>query len=260
MANNKLIQLIFRIYYLNLQFHTLKISSLMLSKNFERPLKFLIFEIKKCNLMLTTKGLVFGYSNQKKYNFPNLECPENETLLIIGPSGSGKTTLLNILALIKKAHSGSLMINGTDLQTLSDKEIVDFRANNIGIVFQKNYFINALNVEDNLLIANYFSSQNIHKDHLLNITNNLGITELLKKKIQFLSGGEQQRVSIARALMNNPKLILADEPTSSLDDDNCHKVISLLESQAKIHKAALVIVTHDARLKNRFNNQINLEL
>jgi putative ABC transport system ATP-binding protein len=126
------------------------------------------------------------------------------------------------------------------------------------MVFQKPYFVNALNVFENLLLANYLGNNALDKGKAADLAKSLGFEHLLHKKVQELSGGEQQRVCIARALMNNPKVILADEPTSALDDENCEKVADLLEKQSKLIGAALIVVTHDHRLKSRFNNQISL--
>jgi putative ABC transport system ATP-binding protein len=209
--------------------------------------------------MLKTNNLKFSYTEDKIFNFPNINLESSETLLILGNSGSGKSTLLNILGLILKPESGFLAINGIEPYTLNNKEIVEFRAQNIGLVYQKPYFVNSLNALDNLLIANYLCKRPSDKNHAMALAKSLDIQPLLNKNVNSLSGGEQQRISIARALMNTPKLILADEPTSALDDSNCEKVIELLENQAKSIGASLIIVTHDQRLKSKFNHQINLK-
>lgn len=208
--------------------------------------------------MLQTRSLVFKYNSDTRFNFPDLKCDSGETLLILGESGSGKTTFLNLMALLVSPASGEVLINGVNTSTLSLSELPSFRAQNVGLVFQKPYFVNALNVEDNLLLANYFGGKHLQKDRVKHLAESLGFAPLLKKRITELSGGEQQRVGIARALMNSGSLILADEPTSALDDRNSSLVADLLEQQAKENGAALVIVTHDQRLKSRFKNQISL--
>jgi ABC-type lipoprotein export system ATPase subunit len=208
--------------------------------------------------MLQTQNLSFSYPNEKKITFPDLACHPNETLLILGDSGSGKSTLLHLLALLINPSTGQIIINKQNTAHLKGKAKVDFRAKNIGIIYQKPYFVNSLNVTDNLLIANYLANNTQNYQKALQLANQLGFENLFKKKVQDLSGGEQQRVCIGRALMNEPKLILADEPTSALDDTNCEKVIQLLTTQAQLAKAALIIVTHDYRLKSRFTKQIQL--
>lgn len=208
--------------------------------------------------MLQTDALKFSYQNKQIFSFPDIHCKSEETLLILGNSGTGKTTFLNLLALLLNPSEGVLTINNTNTAMLTEKSKTDFRAKNVGIVFQKPYFVNALNVSENLVLANYLGNSPMDKLKAVDLAKNLGFDHLMSKKVQELSGGEQQRVCIARALMNNPKVILADEPTSALDDENCEKVADLLEKQSKSIGAALIIVTHDHRLKTRFSNQITL--
>ncbi|WP_064197108.1 MULTISPECIES: ABC transporter ATP-binding protein [Emticicia] len=208
--------------------------------------------------MLTCTDLSFSYDSQKSFSFPSFSCEKGEPLLILGKSGTGKTTLLHLLALLLKPTKGSIKINGHELASLTPKEATQMRANHVGIIYQKPHFVSSLNVLDNLLLANYLADQKQSIEQAQKLSDNLGISNLLDKKTNLLSGGEQQRVSIARALMNNPDVILADEPTSNLDDENCDKVIQLLENQSKNIGAALVIVTHDQRLKDNFKNIITL--
>lgn len=208
--------------------------------------------------MLETHSLEFQYGESARFTFPDVRCASGDTLLILGNSGSGKTTFLNLMALLLLPDRGELRINGTSTTGLPLSELPGFRARNIGLVFQKPYFVNALNVRDNLLMANYFAGNPPDKHRVGHLAESLGFSALLDKRVTELSGGEQQRVGIARALMNSAKLILADEPTSALDDLNCGKVADLLELQAKENGAALVIVTHDQRLKSRFPSQITL--
>ncbi|MFT6203574.1 MAG: ABC-type lipoprotein export system ATPase subunit [Spirosomataceae bacterium] len=208
--------------------------------------------------MLSVQNLSFSYQSNKSFNFPDLHATINEPTLILGNSGKGKTTLLHLLGLLLKPESGSVVINDTELTGLSVKETTQFRAENIGIIFQQPHFISSLNVLDNLLVANYLGDKKLQKDKAKSLATELGFEELLNKRINRLSGGEQQRVGIARALMNNPKVVLADEPTSNLDDDNCERVINLLTKQAEAIGSALIIVTHDGRLKERFAKQVAL--
>ncbi|MFD2521335.1 ABC transporter ATP-binding protein [Emticicia soli] len=208
--------------------------------------------------MLTCSDLTFAYNNQKKFSFPSFSCAEGDTLLILGNSGSGKTTLLHLLALLLQPSGGSIQINKQEFANLSPKEAAKMRATHLGIIYQKSHFVSSLSVLDNLLLANYLADKAQSKEQAEKLARSLGFYELLDKPTSLLSGGEQQRVSIARALMNNPEVILADEPTSNLDDENCEKVINLLENQSKNIGASLVIVTHDQRLKDKFSNKIIL--
>jgi len=208
--------------------------------------------------MLDCSELSFSYDTKKTFNFPSFSCEKGDTLLILGNSGTGKTTLLHLLALLLTPNSGSIKIKGKELAMLTAKDASQMRANHLGIIYQKPHFVNSLNVLDNLLLANYLADRKQSKTQAQNLAQNLGISVLLDKNTSILSGGEQQRVSIARALMNNPDVILADEPTSNLDDENCNKVIELLTNQSKNIGAALVIVTHDQRLKDNFKNILTL--
>ena len=209
-------------------------------------------------LMISSKNLQFSYSSQKHFAFPDISCSNNETLLILGQSGKGKTTLLHLLALLLRPQSGGIFLAGENVTNLSPSQVTSVRAKNIGIIFQKAHFASSLSVMDNILLPNYFGGQKEDKEKAVSLAEELGFAEHLSKKTTQLSQGEQQRVSIARALMNNPNVILADEPTSSLDDINCQKVIELLKKQSALIGASLVVVTHDQRLKDEFANQIYL--
>ena len=207
--------------------------------------------------MIKTESLKFSYDGKKYFDFPDINLDSGENLLIIGNSGIGKTTLLHLLAGILKPESGSISISGTDISKFSDTELDKFRGDNIGIVFQKPHFISSLTINENLKLAQYLSPSKISGD-AKKILENLNIKDKYQQKPNQLSEGEKQRASIALALINSPSLILADEPTSSLDDFNCNNVIKLLKKQANDHKAQLIVITHDARLKKHFKNNLNL--
>ena len=208
--------------------------------------------------MITSKNLHFSYSSQKHFTFPDISCDDNEALLILGQSGKGKTTLLHLLALLLKPTSGEIHIANKKASGISSSEATNVRAQNIGIIYQRAHFASSLSVMENILLPNYFAGQKQDRDKASFLASELGFAEHLEKKTNQLSQGEQQRVSIARALMNNPNVILADEPTSSLDDDNCRKVIDLLKNQSAQIGASLVVVTHDQRLKDEFANSVFL--
>jgi len=203
--------------------------------------------------MLYTRNLAYAYPNGRTLRFPDMECAEGNVLLITGGSGVGKTTLLHLLAGLLKPSGGEVQVAGTAIQSLKPAAMDAFRGKHIGIIYQQSHFIAALSVKENLLLAG------AHKiTRLMEISQKLGIQSLLHKKPAQLSQGEQQRASITRALVQSPELLLADEPTASLDDDNCITVAKLLAAQAAEQKAALLIVTHDNRLKQLFANHITL--
>ena len=207
--------------------------------------------------MIKTNNLSFNYDNKVFFNFKNIDLKIGEDLLIIGNSGIGKTTLLHLLAGLLKTESGSINIYGQELKNFSNYQLDQFRRENIGIVFQRPHFINSLTVKENLQLAQYIGKKN-NNDRIENILNNLNILDKSDKKTNQLSQGEKQRVSIAMAIVNSPKLILADEPTSSLDDFNCTNVINLLKKQASDYGAQLIVITHDSRLKKHFKKSISL--
>lgn len=208
--------------------------------------------------MLETQNLSFSYTAQNTLNFPNIRCNANETLLLLGASGCGKTTLLHLLGGLLSPKSGKIMLNNTDFTALSSNERDAFRGKNIGIVFQKSHFVKALNVVENLVLAQELAGAKLDKKSIIAVLEKLNLAHKQNAKPDELSVGEAQRVAIARAILNSPSVILADEPTSALDDANAKEVIALLTEQAKSANAALIVVTHDQRLKNFVQNQVVL--
>jgi len=189
---------------------------------------------------------------------PDLYCEAGNTILITGDSGKGKTTYLHILGGLLQPTTGTIEINKENMLALSEKKLDKFRGKNIGIVFQKSHFVSALTVLENLEMASWLATGKKNSVRAKRLLEQLDVANQANKLPSQLSIGQQQRVSIARALMNEPKVLLADEPTSSLDDKNAEKVIELLTSLSKEYKAALVIVTHDSRIKEKFINKITL--
>lgn len=208
--------------------------------------------------MLQTKDLIYTYDRKREIRFPDIHCQKNEHWLLLGQSGSGKTTLLHLLGGMLSVQKGSVQVAGTELGRLSQAALDRFRGQNIGIIFQKAHFVNALTVEENLMLAQKLAGLPINRDRIVGLLNHLNVGDNLKNKPRRLSIGEQQRVAIARALVNRPAIILADEPTSALDDVNCEEVIKLIEREATEVGATLLVVTHDGRLKERFQKQIQL--
>jgi len=209
--------------------------------------------------MIAIENLQVRYNLQTALSFPDWALPQGEKCLLLGNSGSGKTTLLHVLAGLLTPYGGKVHIAGQELFALSKVKRDRFRGQNIGLVFQRPHLVAALSVADNLRMAQYFANLPQSGSRVNEVLNDLGIAEKQNSGIHELSQGQQQRASIARALLNKPKLILADEPTSSLDDRNCEAVAKLLLEQSAKYRATLVISTHDQRLKSIIPNQFNLE-
>jgi len=209
--------------------------------------------------MISTSALEYNYNNGPSFIFPDMECLANDQLLILGQSGVGKSTLLHLLGGLMPPTSGNINIAGTSISQLSGRRMDTFRGNNIGIIFQQNHFIAALSVIDNLLLAQSLSGKPENRKRCQDLLDRLNIGDKSSQYTNSLSQGERQRVAIARSMINNPKLILADEPTSALDDVNCQEVLNMLREQAADEGAALIIVTHDGRLKDNVSNQVILQ-
>ncbi len=209
-------------------------------------------------MMVVVKDLIFTYNKKTVFNFPDVQLMAKEPLLVLGESGTGKTTFLHLLAGLLRPQSGDIIIGTTHLTSLGNRKMDKFRGTNIGIIFQKPHFISALTLKDNLLLAQYLANVKQNPENIKATLQRLNMLHKINSRISELSQGEQQRAAIARAVLNTPKLILADEPTSSIDDRNCASVVGLLKEQADFAEANLIIVTHDHRLKEAFMNQLLL--
>jgi putative ABC transport system ATP-binding protein len=180
-----------------------------------------------------------------------------EWIAIMGPSGSGKTTMMNIIGCMDKATSGSVILDGQDLSRLSPAELTAIRRDKIGLVFQQFHLVSYLTALENVMVAQYYHSLTDERE-ALQALDRVGLRDRAGHLPRQLSGGEQQRVCIARALINYPALILADEPTGNLDEANGGLVMSLLE---QLHKegSTIVMVTHDPEVAERAEKLIVLE-
>ncbi len=208
--------------------------------------------------MITLQNIVHRYHNQPVVALAYWEAKAEEQWLLRGNSGSGKTTLLHILAGLLTPTAGEVKIGNTVITTLKGTQLDTFRGQNIGIVFQQPYLIKTLNLIDNLRVAQNMAGKKIDHPHLLHLVESLHLTHLQHKYPHQLSTGEAQRVCIARALANSPQLLLADEPTAALDDQNATAVINLLKTQAAQHHTTLVVATHDSRLVAHFEKTLQL--
>jgi len=209
--------------------------------------------------MVHIDNLTFQYERREQiFSFPNITLEKRENLLILGKSGIGKTTLLHLLAGLLKPVSGKILIDRVDLNSLPDNKLDTFRGSTIGLVFQKKHAIQSLNVFENLQARLFFSKKPIDNEKIEKLLEQLDLSELKKSKVNKLSEGQLQRLGIALSVIHDPKVILADEPTSSLDDENCKIVIELLKNQANKTNANLIVITHDKRIKSFFPNSITL--
>ncbi len=209
--------------------------------------------------MLKTENLGYAYAGSPPLRFPNIECAKGEHWLVLGESGSGKTTLLHLLGGLLSPKEGRIIISDTEMNQLSSGALDQFRGQHVGIIFQTAHFVQSLTVGDNLALAQSLAGMKVNRERIRELLGRLGLGHKLRSKPSQLSVGEKQRASIARAIINQPAVILADEPTSALDDGNCKQVIELLEEQAQAVEATLLVVTHDARLKDHISHQISID-
>lgn len=199
------------------------------------------------NEMIITTNLTKCYNEKTQVlNGLNISIKKGEWVNIMGPSGSGKTTLLNILSCLDRPTGGAVVINGTEVAKLSQDEMAKFRRENIGLVFQQYHLIPYLTALENVMLAQHFHSM-VDEEEAKEALELVGLGHRLDHIPAHLSGGEQQRVSIARALINQPGIILADEPTGNLDRTNGKIILDLFK---KLHKKGhtIVIVTHDPEI------------
>lgn len=173
---------------------------------------------------------------------------DNEFLAIMGASGSGKTTLLNTISTIDTVTSGNIIINGIDITNLNEEELSNFRKKNLGFVFQDFNLLDTLTIKENIALSLIINKEDKTKidDLVLDISKKLGISDILNKYPYEVSGGQKQRCACARALINNPKLILADEPTGALDSRNARVLLETFKEMNEELNSTILMVTHDA--------------
>ncbi|RME67901.1 MAG: ABC transporter ATP-binding protein [Nitrospirae bacterium] len=193
---------------------------------------------------IVVKELKKDYPTAVALRGVDLEVPKGQWLCIMGPSGSGKSTLLNILGGLDRPTSGSVFINGTDLNALNEDQLARFRRENIGFVFQQSHLVPYLDATENVMLAQFFHSI-VDRQEAEEALKKVGLGHRLHHRPSQLSGGEQQRVCIARALINSPQLLLADEPTGNLDRENTRMVLELLKKLHEEEHFTIVLVTHD---------------
>ena len=213
--------------------------------------------------MLELRELSFTYPDQGfALSVPELILQAGETVALLGPSGSGKTTLLNLLAGILTPISGNILLNNENLSALNDRQRRQHRLRHMGMIFQSFELLDYLDVRDNILLQGRLcDSQRIDKilqQQARQIAEDLGLGDKWRRNCKALSQGERQRVAVCRALLLNPSLVLADEPTGNLDPDNKIAALQKLIANCKQHQRILLTVTHDHSLLNEFDRVIDI--
>ncbi|MFQ4258959.1 UNVERIFIED_CONTAM: ABC transporter ATP-binding protein [Clostridioides difficile] len=188
-----------------------------------------------------------------------LSIEKGEFISIVGTSGSGKSTLLNMMGGLDNPTSGKVIIKGKELSTMTDEQLTIFRRRNIGFIFQNYNLVPLLNVYENIILPIGLDGETIDKDFINEIINMLSLEEKLYDMPSNLSGGQQQRVAIARALVTKPAIILADEPTGSLDSRTSSDVLSLLKVTSKKFNQTIVIITHNNEIAQLTDRIIRIE-
>ena len=189
----------------------------------------------------------------------NFSINQNERLAIVGKSGSGKTSLLMLMAGLEKPTLGSIKFQNQELTTYSEDQLTDFRKKNIGIVFQSFYLIPSYTALENVALSLEINFQKNALVQAEKILTDLGLKDRLYHFPNQLSGGEQQRVAIARAIINKPELILADEPTGNLDEENSQVIADLLFNVSQKYQKSLCLVTHDLELANKCDRLMKID-
>jgi putative ABC transport system ATP-binding protein len=208
--------------------------------------------------MIAVRGLAHRYGAVEALRLAEWKVAQGERWLVLGASGSGKSTLLHALAGLIRPTEGEIEVAGENVRRLEGGRLDRWRGTTVGIVLQALHLVKHLSVRDNLRLAQYLARVPQDDARINDTLDALGVAAKAARRPTDLSQGEQQRVAIARAVVNRPKLVLADEPTANLDDAAAAKVVDLLSEQAARHGATLVLATHDARVKGKFRERLEL--
>ncbi|MBE5970474.1 MAG: ABC transporter ATP-binding protein [Lachnospiraceae bacterium] len=193
--------------------------------------------------LLELKDVSKIYGPLKALDKVNLKVEEGEWVAIMGPSGSGKSTMMNIISCLDKPTEGQVLLDGVDIANESSKKLTEIRRDKIGLIFQQFHLVNYLTAVENVMVAQYYHSMPDEKEALAALER-VGLKDRARHLPSQLSGGEQQRVCIARALINHPEIVLADEPTGNLDEANENIVLDIFR-QLHEEGTTLIVVTHD---------------
>ena len=200
-----------------------------------------------------------GETQVKALDDVSFEVEKGEFVAIIGPSGSGKSTLLHTLGGVDRPTSGKVLIDGEDIYALNNDKLAIFRRRQIGLIYQFYNLIPILNVEENITLPLLLDGKEVDPKRLDEIIDTLGLKGRIKHLPNQLSGGQQQRVSIGRSLINNPAIILADEPTGNLDSKNSKEILYLLKFSNKKYNQTLIMITHDQNIALEADRIITIE-
>ncbi len=204
-------------------------------------------------------ALKFNYGQHKILDIPELFIKTSEFVFLHGPSGSGKSTLLELFAGVLQMQSGSLKILQENFQEKSSAQLDQFRAANIGYIFQSFNLIPYLSVEENIRLPMMFATTPVDESRYQELVSGLSLKQFVNRKVTDLSVGQQQRVAVARALLKKPKLILADEPTSALDYDHREKFLNLLFRYCRQDGTTVLFVSHDRTIEKLFDRSVSLQ-
>lgn len=210
--------------------------------------------------MIQARSLAFAYPASGALRFPDVDLPQGGVLLLEGPSGSGKSTWLSLAAGLRSAADGELVVAGQDLRALAGSARDAWRGRHVGFLPQKLHLSEALDVEGNLGLAWFAAGLPPRREQVRQVLGELGLAGLERRRPSELSGGQAQRVALARAVLLSPKVILADEPTASLDDAAAQAALALLLQAAQHCGASLVIATHDRRVREALPHAATLAL
>jgi len=208
--------------------------------------------------MIAVRGLAHRYGAAPALRVAEWRVAQGERWAVLGPSGSGKTTLLHVLAGLVRPTEGEVEVSGQSLGKLAGATLDRWRGATVGIVLQALHLVRHLSVRDNLRLAQYLAHLPQDDTRIQDTLASLGVADKAGRRPPELSQGERQRVAIARAVVNRPKLLLADEPTANLDDAAAALAVDLLAEQAGRHGATLVVATHDARVKAKLRERLEL--
>lgn len=203
-----------------------------------------------------TKSYTSGDTSIKVLNNVGVEVETGMTCVVMGPSGSGKSTLLNVIGGLDTIDRGSIVVEGTDVSTLTAKQLAQYRRAHLGFVFQFYNLVPNLTVKENIQVCEYLTDTPLPLEELLD---QLGLTDHVDKFPHQVSGGQQQRCAIARALIKNPSLLLCDEPTGALDYKASKEILALLEQINQTYKTTMIIVTHNAAIERMVDQVVHLK-